>query len=58
MKSMFIVLCLIGIAVAFPADAEVKAQPELLKSEFNNFGDKGYNFAWDYLIDYHILEII
>lgn len=51
MKSMFIVLCLIGFAVAFPSGVEVKSQPEVLKSEFNNFGDKGYNFAWDiYLI--------
>lgn len=47
MKSIFIVLCLIGVACAFPLDAEVKSQPEVLKSEFNNFGDKGYNFAWD-----------
>lgn len=47
MKSIFIVFCLIGVARAFPLDAEVKSQPEVLKSEFNNFGDKGYNFAWD-----------
>lgn len=45
MKSTFIVLCLIGVALALPLDAEVKSQPEVLKSEFNNFGDKGYNFA-------------
>ncbi|CAO1344553.1 unnamed protein product [Diamesa serratosioi] len=45
MKSSFIVLCVIGVAFAFPSGAEVKSQPEVLKSEFNNFGDKGYNFA-------------
>lgn len=49
MKLAIIVLCLIGVALAFPSGAEVKSQPEVLKSEFNNFGDKGYNFAWDIL---------
>lgn len=43
MKTVLCFALALTVAAAFPAD-ENKIQPELIKSEYVNNGDKGYNF--------------
>lgn len=44
MKSIFLLALALSIAVAFPAVDDEKPKPTVLRSDFVNNGDKGYNF--------------
>lgn len=43
MKIVLIFVIALSVTLAFPAD-ENKIKPEVIKSEYVNNGDKGYNF--------------
>lgn len=44
MKAIIIFVVFVSVALARPSD-DNKVYPEIIKSEYVNNGDKGYNFA-------------